>query len=96
MRFISDTVEAKGGNVAKRTDEQKILFDPYVSVSTIQRYFSLSKVNAVDIFIKTQEADEAKGYIKIYNDRVRSEGVFEVLGLDLTAALNRYKTRQEL
>lgn len=82
--------------MAKRTDEQKILFDAYVSVSTIQRYFSLSKIDAVDIFVKTQEADEAKGYIKIYNDRVRSEGVFEVLGLDLNAALNRYKTKEAL
>ena len=79
----------------KKTDEQKILFDSYVYVSTIQRYFSLSKVSAVDLFIKAQEQDEKEGYIQIYEDRVRSEAVFEILGLSLETALKRYAAKKE-
>lgn len=82
--------------MSKRTDEQKILFDAYVSVSTIQRYFSLSKIDANDLFVKVQYADEVKGYKKIFDNRVRSEGVFELLGLDLNFALERYKTKKEV
>lgn len=77
--------------MAKRTDTEKMLFDPYVYVSTIQRYFSLSKTDAVDLFVKVQNADEDKGYKQIYEDRVRAEGVFELLGLDLETALKRYQ-----
>lgn len=77
----------------RRSDEEKILFDPYVSVSTIQRYFSLSKLYAQDIFIKAQELDERKGYIKIYDNRVRTEAVFQILGLDLNISLERYKVK---
>lgn len=49
---------------SRRSEEEKMLFDPYVSVSTIQRYFSLSKIYAQDVFIKAQEFDEQNGYIK--------------------------------
>ncbi len=78
-------------NSKLKTDEEKMLFNPYVYVTNIQRYFSLqNKYDAEDIFVKAQELDEAKGYIALYEDRVRSEAVFEVLGLDLNLAIKRY------
>ena len=78
-------------NSNHKTDEEKILFNPYVYVTTIQRYFSLQqKYDAEDIFVKAQELDETKGYVRLYEDRVRSEAVFEVLGLDLNLAIKRY------
>ena len=80
----------------KRSDEQKILFDAYVYVSTIQRYFSLSKLYAEDVFVKAQELDERSGYIKIYEDRVRTEAVFEVLGLELETLLSRYRLKMDI
>lgn len=61
-----------------RTEEEKLLLNPYISLSTIQRYFSLSKTDTVDIFVKVQETDEEKGFLNLYEDKVRSEGVFEL------------------
>lgn len=78
----------------KRTEEEKILFKPYCSLSTIQRYFGLDKITAEDVFVKVQEADIADGYIKIYEDRVRSEGVFQYLGLDHELALKKYLAKK--
>lgn len=37
-----------------RTEEEKLLLNPYISLSTIKRYFSLSKTDTVDIFVKVQ------------------------------------------
>ncbi len=82
--------------MAIKTDEEKILFNPYISISTIKRYLSLDSVSARDVFIKAQEFDERNGYIKIYDDRVRSEAVFKVLGLDLETALKRYRLKKDL
>lgn len=80
--------------MARRNEEEKMLFDPYISVSTIQRRFSLSRVDASDIFAKAQDLDEQQGFYKIYNDRVRTEAVYELLGLDFNKDLERYKVRK--
>lgn len=78
-----------------RSDEQKMLFNNFVYLSTIQRYFSLSKIDAEDVFVKAQEIDEDRGYITIYKDRVRSEAVFELLGLDFNLAIKRYAVKNK-
>lgn len=78
----------------KKTDEEKLLLDPYVSLSTIQRRFSLTKIEATDIFVKIQEFDKENGYTPIHKDKVRSEAVFEKLGLDINLALTRYKIKK--
>jgi len=80
--------------MAKRTEEEKILFNPYCSLSTIQRFFGMDKITAEDIFVKVQEADISDGYMQIYNDRVRSEAVFKILGLDFELALKKYTTKK--
>lgn len=82
-------------NKSTKTDEEKILFNDYVYLSTIQRYFSLSKIDATDLFIKAQKKDESNGYLQIYRDRVRSEAVFELLGLNIELALKRYEIKNE-
>lgn len=80
----------------RKTDEDKLLLNPYVALSTIQRYFGLSKVDATDIFIKAQEHDEENGYLKIYEDKVRSSAVLEILGLKLEEELIKYQTKKAL
>lgn len=80
--------------MAKKTEEEKILFNPYISLSTIQRYFSIDKVSASDIFVKAQESDEKNGYICIYDDRVRKEAVLEILGISLDSLLKSYQVKK--
>lgn len=79
----------------RKTDEQKMLFDKYVALSTIQRHFSLPKLDAENVFVKCQERDEESGYIKIYDNRVRTEAVYEALGLSLEIALMQYRVKNE-
>lgn len=71
----------------KRTDEEKMLFDDYIAVTTIQRYFSLSKIDAQDIFIKAKSCDEDNGYLDIFPEMVRKGAVLQVLGLNLESML---------
>lgn len=80
--------------MAKRTDEQKLLFDDYVSVSTIQRYFSLTKIDARDVFVKAKSLDEDNGYLDIYPEKVRKGAVLNVLGLNLESMLMSYQIKE--
>lgn len=79
----------------KRTDEEKMLFDDYIAVTTIQRYFSLNKIDAQDIFIKAKSWDEDNGYLDIFPERVRKGAVLQVLGLNLESMLMCYQIKNK-
>ena len=80
----------------KRSDEEKLLCDPYVALSTVQRYFSLPKLDAEDLFIKVQQMDQENGYYQIYENRIRSNGVFDLMGLDIEVVRSGYRLKNDI